>query len=132
MKPALLLLLPALALAACTSPRQACVERAEQDYAGLQAAIRVAEDNIARGYALDREVVAYRGVTFCSGTGFERHHVGLGLSTCSEPRLRTVARPVPLDIEAEERKLASMRARLAGARELRDRRVAECYGRYPG
>lgn len=121
-----------LALAACTSPLQQCVEQAEADYRGLLTAIAIAERNIERGYAVDRQIVPYRGIDFCAGTGFRRDRVGLGLTTCRDTRLRTVATPVPLDLEAEERKLASMQARLPGARELRDRRIAACYARFGG
>ena len=62
-----------LGLAACTTPREACVRNAEAEYRGLLTAIAIAE---------------------------------------------------------EERKLASMRARLPGARERRDATIGACYQRF--
>ena len=113
-------------LAGCSSPQEACVARADQQYEGLEAAIAVAQANISRGFALEREVVARQGFVFCSGTGFGGT-VRLGLSTCSGTRLQTIQTPVPLDIEAEERKLASMQARRPVARERRDIAAAACF-----
>lgn len=118
-----------LVLAACTTPREACVENAEAEYRGLQTAIAITEANVARGYALDREQYAYRGATFCAGGTFGNNPY-MGLSNCNSTRYRTVVRPVPIDIEEEERKLASMRARLPVARERRDAKIGACYQQF--
>lgn len=115
-----------LGLAACASPQEQCASRASADYNGLQAAIATAEANIARGFALEQEVRADSRLTFCTGTRFGTR-VSTGLSACRETRLREVARPVPLDVEAEKKKLASMQALLPVAREKRDRALAACY-----
>lgn len=118
-----------LGLAACTTPREACVRNAEAEYRGLLTAIAIAEQNIARGYAVERDQVAYRGASFCTGGTFGRNPY-LGLSNCNTTRFRTVVTPVPIDIAEEERKLASMRARLPGARERRDATIGACYQRF--
>lgn len=124
------ILLPlCLGLAACTTPREACVENAEAEYRGLETAIAIAEANIARGFAVDRDQVAYRGATFCAGGTFGNNPY-LGLSNCNTTRYRTVVTPVPIDIEEEERKLASMRAKLPAARERRDVTIGSCYQRF--
>jgi len=115
-----------LVLCACASPQEVCVSRANQNIAGLDAAIAVAEANISRGFALEQEVVARNGFVFCSGAGFGGS-VRIGLRTCSGSRYKTIQTPVPLDIEAEERKLASMQARREVVRERTDSQIAACY-----
>ena len=130
MRTAIHLALPlCLAIAACTTPREACVRNAEAEYRGLRTAIAIAEANVARGYALERDQYAYRGATFCTGGTFGGNPY-LGLSNCNTTRYRTVTTPVPIDIEEEERKLASMRARLPAARERRDARIGACYQQF--
>ena len=130
MRTAVHLVLPlCLGLVACTTPREACVENAEAEYRGLQTAIAIAESNIARGYAVERDQYAYRGATFCMGGTFGDNPY-LGLSNCNSTRYRTVVTPVPIDIEEEERKLASMRARLPAARERRDAKIGACYQQF--
>lgn len=116
-------------LSACTSPRQQCVDAAEAEYAGLLIAIETARANIARGYALETEVRSAR-TNFCIGTTFGGDNLFGGLSTCREPRVRTVERPVPIDIAAEQRKLESMSARLPAARAKRDATVSSCNARF--
>ncbi|NNU80684.1 hypothetical protein HMH01_09575 [Halovulum dunhuangense] len=120
-----------LGLAACASPLEQCVSQAQRDHDGLLAAIAIAEANIARGYGVDREVVPYQRPVLCTGVGLGTGRVGVGLTGCSETRFRTVETPVPLDIEAEQRKLASMRARLPVARARRDAAISACYAQFP-
>ncbi|WP_112322573.1 hypothetical protein [Oceanibium sediminis] len=120
-----------LLLLACATPQERCLDSARANVTGLQTAIAIAEANIARGFALDRQVVPQSRLTFCTGTGFGER-VRVGLNTCRETRYRTVSTPVPLDIEAEQRKLESMRERLPTAIAERDRAVAACLAQVPG
>lgn len=126
MKPYVTLIGLAL-LAGCASPQDTCIAQASKDLRGLDAAIAVAEGNIARGYAVENDVVAARGPVLCVGSVFGGR-VQAGVRQCSHAVLRNVERPQPLDIEAEERKLASMQARRASLRERTDSAIAACYG----
>lgn len=123
----LVMLIALGAVASCTSAEETCVARASQNLRGLDAAIAVAEANISRGFAVENDVVAARGPVLCAGSVFGGR-VRAGVRSCSDTQLRNVQRPVPLDIEAEERKLASMQARRSAVRERTDRAVAACYG----
>ncbi|MEO1313610.1 MAG: hypothetical protein AAFV27_07005 [Pseudomonadota bacterium] len=126
-----LLAFPLMALAACATPLEQCVDGAARQYANLQEAARIAEGNIARGYAIDRRVVPVNRVRFCTGTSFGNRVRG-GLSTCSQTDYRTIETPVPIDLAAEQRKLASTRERLSVAREQRDQQIGACYQRFQG
>lgn len=118
-------------LAACSSPLEQCVDSAARQFANLQEAARIAEGNIARGYAVERRVVPRSRVQFCAGTAFGDRFRG-SLSTCNQVRYRTIETPVPIDLAAEERKLASTRGRLAIAREQRDQQISACYQQFQG
>ncbi|MEM8788897.1 MAG: hypothetical protein AAGE76_11610, partial [Pseudomonadota bacterium] len=127
-------------LAACTNPVDVCVEQARSDYNGLLIARQIAEDNVLRGFAIDRDVVAVPSFGLCGTSvfggarfghrGFRRSGFGVGFTACNKTRLKTFERPVPIDIQAESAKLQSIEARLPVARELRDQRISQCFQRF--
>lgn len=121
-----------MGLAGCVSPLDACVSRADQDLAGLSAAIETARLNVARGYAVNTQTVPTTGLTLCTGSTFGGKSTVVGATWCNQTEYRTVQTPLPLDIEAEEDKLAQMQERLPAARERRNREVAACYNQFEG
>ena len=120
-------------LVGCTSPRDRCFAEADRDYLGLLEAIDVARTNIDRGFATRKEVVSGPDFRFCLGAGDRLvDNVFGGVRTCSSPRLRTVTRPVPIDVDAERRKLESMLALLPQARARADEAALACNSKFPG
>lgn len=109
----LTLLLPALLVAACASPREACLRGAGAELATLDRLIAESEAALARGFRLERRAEPQRRMSVCFGTGRWHDGLNVGLSVC--PDLETTYREVPvaIDPEAERRKLATLRARRA-------------------
>ena len=128
----LALLLAALAaLAACASPRQACLRAATTDLRNVEALIAEAQANISRGYAIAREPYVTTGVDFCYdpvvGIGLDgRGGVYGGLRYCNTVETRYRTRPVAIDLAAERRKLAELQATRARLAREAERRLAAC------
>lgn len=112
-------------LAGCASPVERCLAEAGREVALLEEEQTERRVNIARGYALHREVV----VDFMPGLCFSP--LLDAYRTCMEPveRLRETRRPINVDDEREriaqlERSLARERVRAGQAR-------AQCIAQFP-
>lgn len=124
----LLLLLP---LAACATPRQACDRAATQDLRVIDALIVETTQNITRGYALEREVVEIPNVQFCYGRRVGRKRGEVGMVLCNDTRTQVRERPVAIDIAAEEKKLASLKAKRPEVAQRASLALAACALQYP-
>lgn len=116
------LILCLLALAACASPKERCILDATKDLRTVNALIAESEANLARGYAIDRELERRPRLTFCAG-GIRSN---VGLSFCRGSDIYVRDRPVALDPEAEQRKLALLRERKARLEIATQPAVAAC------
>lgn len=109
-----------LAVAGCeTDPVRRCAGPELREVQTLDRLIAETRDRLNRGYVLERQDSG-ANVNFCLGG--RRSHVGL--SFCTDPGTRT--RPVAIDTEAEERKLAALEARRAALQARIDARAASC------
>lgn len=118
MRAALLLLLVAASLAACT-PRQACLSAATRELSRIDALVAESEAALARGYRTERVLrdgigIGVRGcygrhAFFCTGTRFD---------TALERRA--------IDPEAERRILSNLRARQSVLRRQAATAAATC------
>lgn len=123
-----LLLIAALGLSACQTPREACVAEASEQLRTIEMLIAETRGNIDRGYGLetrqDVDVVPdWCAVRNADGTE--------GRVRCDRTEVRDIERPVALDLEAERAKLDSLleqRGRLLGQQEAR---LAACRAAYP-
>lgn len=118
------LILLALTLAACASPQERCVLNATKELRTVDGLIAESEANLARGYAIDRELERRPRLTFCAG-GIRSN---VGLSFCRDTDVYVRDRPVALDPEAERRKLALLRDRKARLEAASSQAVAACRG----
>ncbi|MEL7213449.1 MAG: hypothetical protein AAGK92_12355 [Pseudomonadota bacterium] len=107
------------ALAACASPFDRCVTEATRDANTLSALIVETEANIARGYAVDEQVTPKISYQYC----FNSRGVW---TLCRKRDLRTKEVPVAIDLAAEERKLVSMREKLAQLKAQAGRDIRTC------
>lgn len=99
-----LCLAAALLVSACSDPRQRCITNASQELRTINALVAETETNLARGYTIIREPGVRTGLTFCiSPTN--------PFSFCSTAEPTVTDRPTAIDIRAEERKLAQLRAK---------------------
>ena len=127
MRPALLLL-PLVGLAACATPREACLADATSAARINAQLIAQTEANIARGFAVERgqRVVERRGI--CRGVTESGEEVR---SRCDKVDVIPVRRPVAIDLEAERAKLASLIKRRSELASRTDAAVAQCQRLYP-
>lgn len=127
MRPALIIL-PVLALAACSTPRERCIGDATRDTRILSNLINGTEANIARGYALEEEQQVRTRTRFCRG---ENDDGSTFRFPCNETETFTTTRPVAIDLNAEQAKLNSLRSRFAQAQASSDQAVAQCIAIHP-
>ncbi|OLS52940.1 hypothetical protein [Rhodovulum sulfidophilum] len=124
---ALLLL---LSLAACTTPRQSCERAALYDLRVLDKLIRQSEQTIARGFAYRREPYERSRLDFCYGSWLGRNPAA-GFTFCDWPEIRVREVPVAVDLAAERRNLAELKAKRAETERRAARALADCAARYP-
>ncbi len=124
----IVLLLPLLALAACATPRESCINSAQRELRTVDSLIAQTQGNINRGYAIAEVQDVRTRRTRCTGTNEDG-------STFTFPceETDTVRRQVPVAINvADERaKLADLqqqRARLAPATQAA---VQSCIATHP-
>lgn len=125
----LLLMLPVLA--ACSTPRQSCINSATRDLAVVNGLIVQTEANLQRGYGLRREAYTSTRVDVCVGSRSYRSSRGFGWNYCAVPQTRYRNVPVTIDRATEQRKLKELqqtRARLV--KEARPK-LEYCNAKYP-
>jgi hypothetical protein len=123
-----LFLLPLLALAACLSPRDACISQARGDLNVLNRLIAETEANIRRGYGLAerQEIITRQDICVIENAdGSESRFI------CDKQEIITVEEPVALDIRAEQAKLASLREQAAAQEERAQATIRACIQAYP-
>lgn len=106
-------------LAACASPREQCLAQAGAELRTLDRLIAEVEGNIARGYGIARETVVTTVLERC-------RHPDDPFLFCHTPVSRVQERPVALDMAAEARKLADLRARRAVEARRAEAAAAAC------
>lgn len=114
-------LLACLALVACASPEEQCINAATRDLANVNRLIVQTETNIARGYAIDTETRVSPRLTFCTG-----YRDNIGVSFCTADRLVERKKPVALDLDAERRKLASLQEKKRELEVVTRRAITAC------
>jgi hypothetical protein len=127
--PPLVALTLAALVAACATPQQQCVSAATKELAALQKAIATAEGNIARGYAIHRQTISRQVADICyrsdPDTGERLPY------SCIDTEFETIETPVPIDVRAEQEKLAGYRAALPPLEARSSAAVAQCRALYP-
>ncbi|MFN3662018.1 hypothetical protein [Yoonia sp.] len=123
-----LIILPLLALAACATPREQCINQATRDLRVLTNLVTETQGNLARGYALaeDQQVRTVRRT--CRG----RNSDGTTFRyRCDETETFTTTRPVAIDLNAEQAKMNSLLERQRQQRAASDQTVAQCIAIHP-
>ncbi len=128
MRPVFAALLPVLALAACQTPREACLSQGSQELRTVESLIRETEGNLRRGYAIETEQEVEVIRTTCE---VELEDGTEGTVPCDRTDVDEVERPVAIDFEQERAQLASLfeqRGRLLAQQEARQQ---ACVATYP-
>ena len=95
-------------VAACATPREACLSQVNKDQRVLERLVVDTRSNLERGYAIEaqqkiREVRAVCKSTLPDGTVINIR--------CKQTQVREVRVPVAIDLNAERAKLASLEER---------------------
>lgn len=127
MKP-ILYVLPLVALAACATPREACINDAQRQVNLLNQQIATTQGNIDRGYAL-AEVQDIRAVTTtCKGTNEDGSTFTF---PCQETQTYTREEPVAINVADERAKLADLVQRRDAAAIATNERIQQCIAMHP-
>ena len=128
MRPVLAALLPVLALAACQTPREACLSEASQELRTVESLIRETQGNLSRGYAIETEQRIDVDREICEvelEDGSERRY------WCEDTDVIEVERPVAIDLNAEQAKLDSLLERRVRLVSDYNARAQACVATYP-
>lgn len=123
-----LILLPLLAIAACSTPREQCISNANGQLRTLDRLIDVASGNVQRGFAL-AEVQDVRVLrTTCQGTNEDGSTFRF---PCEETETFTRREPVSINIVEERVKLAQLQDQRASAARDVAARTQQCIAIHP-
>ena len=122
-----LLLLP-LALAACATPREQCINQVSQDLRTVTSLIAVTEGNLQRGYAIANVEETQRIRTTCTGTNEDGSTFRF---PCEETATIDREVPVAIDLNAEQAKLNSLRERQAALQSPTNAAIQQCVAIHP-
>lgn len=122
-----LLLLPLL-LAACATPREACIGDATRDLRVVNALVAQTRANLQRGYAIEEEQdlrTLYRSCRVDNADGTT------GTYACPRTVVVTNEVPVAIDLNAERAKLESLLERRDQLESAVQPAIRQCMARYP-
>lgn len=105
MRPFLILVLP-LALTACATPREQCLQSVTRDLRINESLMAQTQANITRGFGLRSEQRVREVRRTCRGVTESGEAVR---TRCDDVIVRNVNVPVAIDLNAERAKLASLR-----------------------
>jgi hypothetical protein len=131
-----LALLPALALAACATPQQRCINSVTRDLRVVTDLIAQTEINLARGYGTVEQTVFVPTMGSCGGAWPVQRADGTTdvvwvPQMCWQDQAVTVERAVAIDLAAERRKLQELRQQQARLNKLAAPAVEQCRATYP-
>jgi hypothetical protein len=125
-----LVLLSALALvAACATPREACINSAQRELRVVNGLISETQVNLARGYAVvdQQEVRVVRST--CPVFGPDGAQIGT--TPCEQPETVTTQVPQAIDLNAEQAKLQSLLQRRNQMDQQVQAQVQQCLAANP-
>ena len=122
-----------LALAACGTPQEQCINRETREIRHLERLLAEVEGNLARGYAYEEyevpmtrwEVCGVDRITRPNGTVIEKQRM------CLEDYTVTRTRDVPIDPDAEARKRDGLRKKIKSLTPSAQAAIRACKAAYP-
>lgn len=128
MKRSALILLPLVALTACATPREQCINGATRQVATFDRLIAETQGNIDRGFG----IFETEEVRVIRRTCQDKHEDGTVFRyRCDDTETFTRREPVALDIGQERVKLAQLQERRAEAAAQAQRAVRQCIATHP-
>ena len=117
-----------LALTACGTPQEQCINRNTRDLRTIQRLVDETQGNIARGYALDSRQDVQVIPDRCTGqteSGEEFTY------RCDRTEVVDVDVPVPIDLRAEQAKLDSLLEQQAALQSQSQATIQACIMAHP-
>ena len=111
-------------LVACATPQQACLTSVTKDLRVVEGLMAQTEQNLARGYALETTPAVQTGLDLCINPDDP-------FLFCDSQTLTVTEKPVAIDAQAEQAKLASLRAKRQELANRAQMQAADCRARYP-
>ncbi|MDO6588902.1 hypothetical protein DS901_14065 [Loktanella sp. D2R18] len=127
MRPALFIL-PLIALTACATPREQCINDANREVRVLTHLVNETRGNLARGYAIAESTDVRTLVRTCRGRDANDE---IFTYPCNETETFTTTRPVSIDLDAEQVKLAQLERRLSQAQVNANTSISQCIAIHP-
>ena len=123
-----LLLIPLIALAACSTPRERCISNANRAVSTVDRLIIQTQGNLQRGFGL-REVQDVRVVnSICRGRNADGTEFRF---QCEDTRTRTRNVPVTINLAEEQVKLEQLRQRRQTLVRQTQDRIQQCVAIHP-
>ena len=124
-----LVLIPAfLALAACQTPREACISNVSGNLRTINQLITQTEGNVNRGYAIGTRQELRTVRDWCTRTLPDGKKVEV---RCDRQEVVDLDVPVAINLNAEEEKLASLRQRQAALQKAVAPAIEQCRLAHP-
>lgn len=125
---AFLVLVPLVALAACATPREACIAGASHDLRVVNQLIAQTQANLARGYGLETRQDVVNVNRMCQA---KQSDGSILRYPCDDIEVRDRRVPVALDLKAEQAKLDSLLKRQRELQTTTDAAIRQCVASYP-
>jgi len=122
-----LLLLP-LALAACSTPREACINDATRELRVLGDLVSQTQGNLSRGYAIGERQEVITILETCEAVSESGDITDF---PCDRTEIRTQEFPVAIDLNAEQAKLNSLLERQAILNRQSQSIIQQCIAIHP-
>lgn len=123
-----LFILPLIALTACATPQERCINNVSREINTINGLISVTQGNIDRGFAIKTEERTTQVRRTCTGETESGEEVRV---RCDRTLVRDVKVPVTINIEEERTKLAQLQARQRALTERSGSAVAQCRAQFP-
>ncbi len=126
------LIFPLLALlAACGTPQEQCISRNTRDLRTVDRLIAETQGNLDRGYAFETITVYEDYWAYCQGPRVAEGEPVPPPRLCLDERPVTEQRPKAIDLNAEARKLDSLKAKRRDLARKAEAVIAQCKAEFP-
>lgn len=119
------------ALAACGTPQEQCINRNTRDLRTVDRLIAETQGNLERGYAYETITVYEDYWTTCPMPAPVEGEPAPQPRMCLDERPVTEQRPKAIDLNAEERKLDSLKSKRNQLARQAEAVIAQCKAQYP-
>ncbi len=132
MRPILMPVCLALALAACGTPREQCIYRATGELRSVTSLLAEVEGNLARGYAWQEIVIDRTRWERCDRVVVDKDGTkSIVPDMCLEDYTDTIRRRIAIDPAAEQRKAEGLRRKQAELSKIAAPQIEACHLAHP-